>query len=96
MTTTVNEPAERLIEALNDEVMALEGGIADWDKAVEIAAAALAAERAIGAEAHDATYVDDGADGYLACRCGWGHVLGEDALVDHIHDARLTRERNGQ
>jgi hypothetical protein len=39
---------------------------------------------------HEAEYVDDGGDGYLACRCGYGHILGDDALVDHIHDARLA------
>lgn len=37
---------------------------------------------------HEALYVDDGGDGYLACHCGYGHVLGDDALVDHIHDER--------
>jgi hypothetical protein len=41
-------------------------------------------------DAHEAEYTDDGGDGYLACRCGYGHVLGEDALVDHIHGARLS------
>jgi hypothetical protein len=41
-------------------------------------------------EPHEAEYVDDGAAGYLACRCGYGHVIGEDALADHIHDARVA------
>ena len=48
------------------------------------------APRAEGLDVHEAEYVDDGGDGYLACRCGYGHVIGDDALVDHIHDSRLA------